>query len=68
MTPAELKALRYALGLSQRELGEALGYTGAHVAQTIRRYEDGHRPMPPLFLWAAQALADGYRPPSWPAI
>lgn len=38
MTPAEVKALRKSLGLTQRELGEVFGYAEAD-ARTIRRWE-----------------------------
>jgi len=37
MTPEEIKAARASLGLSQKELGEALGVT----ERTIRRWETG---------------------------
>lgn len=66
MTPNDIKALRRGMGLSQRQFGLALGYSGANIAHTIRKYEDGVRDMPPLLAFAIQALADGYRPENWP--
>lgn len=47
MTPDELKSLRHQMGLTQRELGEALGYQDAG-ATTIRRWEYGTRAIPPV--------------------
>lgn len=41
MTPAEIKALRTALGLSQRDFGRALGLDGAHVKDTVSKWERG---------------------------
>ena len=42
MTPAELKAARRRLGLTQRALGEALGVSRV----TIARWEAGLHPLP----------------------
>lgn len=47
MTPAELKSIRHQLGLTQRQLGEALGYN-ERDASTVRRWEYGHRTIPPV--------------------
>lgn len=49
MTGEELKAIRRQLGLSTKELGRALGYTGADntISVQIRRYESGARDIPP---------------------
>jgi transcriptional regulator with XRE-family HTH domain len=41
MTPEEFKHLRLELGLSQRQLGGALGLRGENVGVSIRRIEDG---------------------------
>ena len=50
MTGADLKAIRHKLKLSTTELGRALGYEGADntVSVTVRRYESGMRPIPPV--------------------
>jgi transcriptional regulator with XRE-family HTH domain len=46
----ELKAIRQELGLNTTQLARALGYGGADdsASVTIRRYEAGTRPIPPL--------------------
>jgi len=44
MTPATLKAQRKALGLSTRQLGQAIGWTG-DPSRTVRRLEAGERPI-----------------------
>lgn len=41
MTPQEIKAKRYELGLTQQQLGEALGLPKASAGRTIRRWEAG---------------------------
>ena len=57
MTPADFKACRNACGLTQSEWGRALGYDGDNCDVTVRRYENGTRPLPE---WIAR-LADMYR-------
>lgn len=47
MTPDELKSTRHQLGLTQRQLGEALGYNEKD-ASTVRRWEYGARAIPPM--------------------
>lgn len=42
MTPADLRAARKQLGLTQTELGDLLGYTRTAVAY----WEHGERPVP----------------------
>lgn len=42
MTPAELKAARHALGLSARDMADAMGIADG---RTIRHYEAGTRPI-----------------------
>lgn len=51
--PIDIKAARHALGLSLRGLADALGYADR---QTIRRYENGSRPVSPRYLAALEAL------------
>jgi len=53
MTPAELKTIRQNLGLSQRKLGEALGYSG----RSIRHWESGQREIPKTVEMAIKAYA-----------
>jgi len=53
MTPAELKTIRQNLGLSQRSLGEALGYSG----RSIRHWESGQREIPKTVKMAIKAYA-----------
>jgi transcriptional regulator with XRE-family HTH domain len=47
VTPEELKSIRHHLGLTQRQLGEALGYREKD-ASTVRRWEYGARAIPPV--------------------
>jgi len=55
MTPVELKTIRQNLGLSQRKLGEALGYSG----RSIRHWESGQREIPLVVERAIKAYAYG---------
>lgn len=50
MIGSELQAIRHKLKLSTVQLGRAAGYTGsdATASNTIRKYESGMRPVPPL--------------------
>jgi transcriptional regulator with XRE-family HTH domain len=48
MTPADLKSARKALGLTQAEMGEAVG----RDRKTINRYELGKLPTPQV-VWVA---------------
>jgi DNA-binding transcriptional regulator YiaG len=45
MTPAELKAARKALGLTQQGLADALRLTGPYAKDTVRSWESGRRPI-----------------------
>jgi len=51
MTPAQFKEARHKLGLSCAKLA-ALWGMGAHGGRTIRRWEDGERPMNPVAVFA----------------
>lgn len=48
MKPADIKALRLKLGMSQEQFGRALGIEGKYVIDQISRYERGaHVPLGP---------------------
>lgn len=57
MTPAQLRAARERLGLTQRQLAEALP---AHP-NTVARWERGEIPPPPLLYRAMRDLEREYR-------
>ena len=42
----EIKAARIALGLTQQQLGERIGYTGRTAELTIQAIESGRRKVP----------------------
>lgn len=55
MTPADLTAARKRLGLTQPQLGRALGLSDANADRTVRRWEQGDVPIPlsvEIALWA----------------
>ena len=56
MTPADLRAWRSRLGLSQIRAAALLG---VH-AVTLCRWERGRAPMPPMLRLACQAITDGF--------
>ena len=45
-TPALIRTARIALGLTQQQLGEQLGYTGRTAELTIQAIESGRRKAP----------------------
>ena len=45
MTPAEIKAARQRLGLTQRGLADALRLAGSDRTRTVRSWEQGTRPI-----------------------
>jgi transcriptional regulator with XRE-family HTH domain len=65
MTGAEFKAIRQALGLTQRQLANVLGY--AHPVR-VSEFERTAWPQPVPKRVAAlmTAFASGYRPRDWP--
>lgn len=65
MTPKEFRAIRTALKLSTREIGEALGLRG-DPGRTVRRYEAGDIEISGPVQTAMLAMKDGFRPPWWP--
>lgn len=52
MTPADLRAFRKRLGLTQTEAAEAMGLT----KQAIYLYESGRNPIPRLVELACEAI------------
>lgn len=58
MTPAEFRAIRKTLGLSQTKMGEALGYAGkpGNRKTQIHRMEVGKRPIRPMTAKLATSL------------
>lgn len=44
MKPDEIKKIRLALGMTQRDLEQALGMTGPD-GRTVRRWENGTKPI-----------------------
>jgi transcriptional regulator with XRE-family HTH domain len=49
MKGPDLRAIREKRGLSQDQMGQALGYAGTRqtIRTTMHRYETGLRPIPP---------------------
>ena len=45
-TPALIRSARIALGLTQQQLGERIGYTGRTAELTIQGIESGRRKVP----------------------
>ena len=45
-TPALIRSARLALGLTQQQLGERLGYTGRTAELTVQAIESGRRKAP----------------------
>lgn len=44
--PEKIKQARKEAGLTQKQVGEALGYTGGTAESTVRRWELDIRPVP----------------------
>ena len=57
MTPADFKAAREALCLSQNDLAEVWGM-GANGGRTIRRWESGERPLNPVAAYCIRLMLD----------
>lgn len=60
MTPAQLRAVPAALGLSGRGLASLLDVN----EKTWRRWVSGQVPIPRSVVYAVQAMLDGWRPQS----
>lgn len=57
MTPAEFKAARNALNLTQRELAAEWGM-GKNGERSIRRWEQGDLPVNPIAAYALRLMID----------
>lgn len=66
MTGPDLRAARKSLGISQRQLGELIGYGGENPRQSIGRMERGCQPIPKHIELIVDAFVQGYRPQDWP--
>lgn len=56
MTPTDLRTAREALGMSQAEFAEALGYSGPHTRAKVSAWEGGRIPIPARVLVALPML------------
>jgi DNA-binding transcriptional regulator YiaG len=61
MTPAEVRAARLALGMTQDQLAAALRM-GGDGKRAVRRWEDGDRAISGPASVAIEALLTGWRP------
>ncbi len=66
MQPDEIREARHTLGLSLTQLGEMLGYQGAHVRVQMDDLETGRRPLRGCQERLLKAYMEGYRPRDWP--
>lgn len=57
MTPADFKAARESLCLSQNDLAEVWGM-GDNGGRTIRRWENGERPLNPVAAYCIALMLD----------
>ncbi len=62
MTPAELKAARAKLGLTQAQLASVMDLD----PPTVSRIERGVRSPPVRYVRLLQAYMNHYKPPDWP--
>jgi transcriptional regulator with XRE-family HTH domain len=65
MTGAEFKAIRQALGLTQRQMAGVLGY-GHPVRVSEFERQAWPQPVPKRVAAQMASFAAGYRPPGWP--
>lgn len=63
MTPAQVRAAREALGLTQKQLAAVMGVRGN---ATVSEWEIGKRKIGPTAARLLAAYVDGYRPEDWP--
>lgn len=65
MTPAEFRAARLSLGLTQAQLAAVMGYA-AYNRVSPRDIEGGRRRPSQAAIRLLRALLDGWRPSDWP--
>ena len=63
MTPAEVRAARAALDLTQKQLAPLLGLANK---SRVHEYENGQRTPSAAAVRLLRAYLDGYRPEDWP--
>lgn len=63
MTPADFRAARQRLGLSQEQLAFMLGYRARYTVSDIER---GNKAPNGAAVRLLQAYLEGYRPADWP--
>lgn len=63
MTPAEVRAARDTLGLTQKQLAAVMGLRGP---ATVAEWENGKRNIGSTAARLLTAYLDGYRPADWP--
>jgi len=66
MTPDQLAQARKRLGLTLSELGDMLGYQGAHRRGMVHDLETGRRLIREPQRRLIEAYLAGYRPGDWP--
>jgi len=66
MTPAEFRAARKTLGLTQAQCATALRMTGSRSVQTISEWETGRRAPSAMAAELMRVWLAGYRPADWP--
>jgi DNA-binding transcriptional regulator YiaG len=57
MTPSEFKQARHTLGFSQSELAKKWSM-GVNGARTIRRWEEGERPLNPIAAYCIELMVE----------
>lgn len=63
MTPDELRAARFSLGLTQSQLASVMGLRGAAA---VSEWERGERSPDGRSVRLLEAYISGYRPKDWP--
>lgn len=66
MTPAEFRAARLSLGLTQAQLAAVMGYAAYNRVSPRANIEGGRRRPSQAAIRLLRALLDGWRPSDWP--
>lgn len=66
MTPAEIRAARESLGLTQAQIAPLVGYGGKRAVQTISDIERGKVAPAPYAIRLLRLYLSGVRPDDWP--